>query len=385
MWLLLRVGGAQTSGTHLKINHLNRIARAVVALVFCLIFVGALVTSWQAGMAVPDWPLSFGSLNPDGWWGDFMVRLEHGHRLLAAFVGLSVGVLSASIWGNWRALGVAFVVSVAASLGGRLLGAPPILLAHLGVWPAAVGFLVSLAKQGGQRSSVGVVERRLVVCAFVLVCFQATLGGLRVTQETAGAVSLATVLRVFHGCVAQAFLVVLVALTIRLSTFGQVTSPAVVVAPVGLRRWVWLGVGAVYFQLVLGATMRHLGAGLAIPTFPAADPSGSWLPKIHNLYTDLNFGHTRLGAVFVLLLVLGAVFKVLQARLVTPGASFWARVAGILVCFQALLGVLVILHQKPKTLATFHVVLGAALLSALTATLVHVYRVDRPLEEGGGL
>ncbi len=358
-------------------------ARAVVALVFCLIFVGALVTSWQAGMAVPDWPLSFGSLNPDGWWANFMVRLEHGHRLLAAFVGLTVGILCSAVWGNWWALGAAFLLSVTASMGGRILGAPPIMLAHLGVWPAAVGFLVCLAKQGSSKSSVGAVERRLVVVAFVLVCLQATLGGLRVTQETAGAVSVATVLRVFHGCIAQAFLVVLVALTVRLAFWRAGASVGGPAAPTGLRRWVWVGVGAVYCQLILGASMRHLGAGLAIPTFPAADPSGSWLPKSHNLYTDLNFGHTRLGAVFVLVLVLWAVAKVLRAGLGRSGALFWARVGGIVVCLQAVLGVLVILHQKPKTLATFHVVLGAALLSSLTAVLVHVSGFERIAPEGG--
>jgi cytochrome c oxidase assembly protein subunit 15 len=373
------------SGTPLKINHLNWMARLVVALVFSLVFVGALVTSWQAGMAVPDWPLSFGSLNPDGWWADFMVRLEHGHRLLAALVGLTVGVLCAGVWGNWLALGAAFLLSVAASSIGRLLGAPPIVLAHLGVWPAAIGFLACLAVRGGFGSRVGSVERRLAVAAFVLVCSQATLGGLRVTQETAGAVSVATVLRIVHGCVAQAFLVVLVALAVRLAFWKNNASAGDAAAPAGLRRSVWAGVVAVYGQLILGASMRHLGAGLAIPTFPAADPSGSWIPQSHNLYTDLNFGHTRLGAFFVLLVVLWAAVTVLRSRFGSLGARFWARLGGVVVCLQALLGVLVILHQKPKTLATFHVVLGAALLSALTATLVHVSGFERPLREGGTL
>ncbi len=321
-------------------------------------------------MAVPDWPLSFGSLNPEGWWGNFMVRLEHGHRLLAAFVGLAVGCLSSAVWGNWAALGVAFVLSVAASLAGRALGAPSIVLAHLGVWPAAVGFLVCLFWRGARRSVVGVVERRLAVAAFVLVCLQATLGGLRVTQETAGAVSLATVLRIFHGCVAQAFLVALVALAVRLSLWNGPATPGSVEVP-GARRWVWVSVVAVYSQLILGASMRHLGAGLAIPTFPAADPSGSLVPATHNLYTDLNFGHTRLGAVLVLSIVLWLGLVVVKALPRGHGTVFWARMGSLLVCLQAVLGVLVILHQKPKTLATLHVVLGAALLSALTAALVH--------------
>lgn len=330
------------------------------------------MTSWQAGMAVPDWPLSFGSLNPEGWWSNFMVRLEHGHRLLAAFVGLAVGCLCSAVWGNWAALGVAFVFSIVASLLGRSFGAPPVVLAHLGVWPAAAGFLFCLLRVGPGKSSVGDVERRLAVAAFLLVCLQATLGGLRVTQETAGAVSVATVFRVFHGCVAQAFLVVLVALAIRLSLQGTPVDASVARMGRDPRNWVLLAVAAVYGQLILGASMRHLGAGLAIPTFPAADPSGSLIPRTHNLYTDLNFGHTRVGAVCVILVVLWAVLKLVRGLPRGHGALWWGRLAGVVVCLQAVLGVLVILHQKPKTLATLHVVLGAALLSALTAALVHV-------------
>ena len=61
----------------MNLKTLTRFAQAAVLVVFGLIFVGGLVTSWQAGMAVPDWPLSFGSLNPEGWWANFPVRLEH--------------------------------------------------------------------------------------------------------------------------------------------------------------------------------------------------------------------------------------------------------------------------------------------------------------------
>jgi len=211
------------------------------------------------------------------------------------------------------------------------------------------------------------------------VCLQATLGGLRVTQETAGAVSVATAFRIFHGCVAQAFLVVLVALTVRLSFFGERADSSLAVAASGPRKWMWLSLCAVYCQLILGAAMRHLGAGLAIPTFPAADPSGSLIPSSHNLYTDLNFGHTRIGAACVVLVILWAVFRVVRAMPRGNGAVFWAKIGGLAVCLQAVLGVLVILHQKPKTLATFHVVLGAALLSALAATLVHVSRFETHL------
>jgi hypothetical protein len=49
--------------------------------------------------------------------------------------------------------------------------------------------------------------------------------------------------------------------------------------------------------------MRHLGAGLAITTFPVAAPNGSWLPAAHNHFTDINFTHTRIGALLVTVLI----------------------------------------------------------------------------------
>jgi cytochrome c oxidase assembly protein subunit 15 len=234
-----------------------------------------------------------------------------------------------------------------------------------------LAFIISLFSMGATRSPVGRTERVLAICAFLLVCLQATLGGLRVTQETAGLVDLATVLRIIHGCVAQAFLICLVALSVRLGILCGGSEDSVqkpVVAPAG-----WLGVAvlAVYFQLVLGATMRHLGAGLAIPSFPSANPDGGWFPKVHNLYTDLNFGHTRLGAIFVLVVVLFAVLKTLRVTATETALRSAVIRCGIVVVLQAVLGVLVVLHQKPKTLATFHVVLGAALLASLAAAFVH--------------
>ncbi len=356
----------------MKINTLKWTSRACVALVFCLILVGALVTSWQAGMAVPDWPLSFGSLNPEGWWNNFPVRLEHGHRVLAASVGVVVGILCAGVWGNTRALLMALGVSVLASVVGGVLGVSPSVRAHLGIWPAAIAFVGTLLLGGSARSEVGRIERVLSLIAFILVCAQATLGGLRVTRETAGLVDVAVVLRIVHGCVAQAFLVSLVALAVRIGIVaGAQENPRAAHRPSSTVAWAWAAMLAVYAQLVLGATMRHLGAGLAIPTFPAANPDGGWLPQVHNLYTDLNFGHTRIGAIFVSAIVLGSVVKTM--RFANRGTPIWSGSlrSAIIVLLQVGLGILVVLHQKPKTLASLHVVLGAALLASLAAVLVH--------------
>src|ERR1700674_2398783 len=62
---------------------------------FLLLIAGALVTSNDAGLAVPDWPLSYGSLTPPMVGGIFY---EHGHRMIAAFVGLLSIVLAVWLW-----------------------------------------------------------------------------------------------------------------------------------------------------------------------------------------------------------------------------------------------------------------------------------------------
>ena len=85
---------------------------------FLLIVAGALVTSNDAGLSVPDWPTSFGSLYklPPMVGG---VRFEHSHRMVAEFIGLLTIIVA--IW-TWRAdrrswvrkLGISAIVAVIA-------------------------------------------------------------------------------------------------------------------------------------------------------------------------------------------------------------------------------------------------------------------------------
>jgi len=72
---------------------------------FLLIAMGGAVTSWNAGMSVPDWPTSFGSwaFIPVHLWADFAVLLEHNHRLMGAVSGLvAIGVFALA----WRCFGL---------------------------------------------------------------------------------------------------------------------------------------------------------------------------------------------------------------------------------------------------------------------------------------
>ena len=101
---------------------LHRLAVLTAGTTFCLIIAGALVVGNGAGLAVPDWPLSFGTYMPPMVGGVFY---EHGHRLIAATVGLLTVALA--VWlgrtepRRWvRALGWIGVtaVLVQAILGG---------------------------------------------------------------------------------------------------------------------------------------------------------------------------------------------------------------------------------------------------------------------------
>jgi heme a synthase len=119
---------------------------------FCLLIAGALVTSNDAALSVPDWPLSYGTITPPMVGG---VRYEHTHRVIATLVGLLTLILAAVLWRReerrWvRNLGFAAIGLVIAQ--GVLGGLTVLLLLHYGM-PVAhaclaqifFGTIVSLA------------------------------------------------------------------------------------------------------------------------------------------------------------------------------------------------------------------------------------------------
>jgi heme a synthase len=95
----------------------------VACATFLLIVAGALVTSNEAGLSVPDWPTSFGSFRMPRMVGG--VKYEHGHRMIAGVVGILTIILALWIWRReprrWvRRLGAAAVLAIVAQalLGG---------------------------------------------------------------------------------------------------------------------------------------------------------------------------------------------------------------------------------------------------------------------------
>lgn len=313
-----------------------------------------------------------------------MQRLEHGHRYVAETVGLAIGVLCAWIWRSGRAVPLAFLGAALVVVTAVFAGFSKSTVVHVGLWSSVVLFLGLLwwfAKRDTQPRPA--VVRWLAIAAFLGVCVQAVLGGMRVIHDPAGTLagqaSTADTLRVIHGCFAQFELCLLVSISALLSP--ALPSIRVTANRQGVARLGWITAGVVFLQLAVGATMRHLGAGLAIPTYPQM-PDGSWLPKVKSAFVHLNFTHTRLGALVVTALVLALAFRAFrlaagEARIARPAALLLA-----LVGIQFTLGVLVIWKMRPPILTTLHVVNGAALLATVVLLAVRASRSAAPVGAG---
>ena len=345
---------------------LARFAKLVVLGAFAVIFIGGLTTTAGAGMAFPDWPFSHGSFNPPGWWDDPMQRREHLHRYSAEFVALLVGILCAWVWRAKWALPAAAIASVAGAVGARFADQPAPVIALAGLAGAALVFSACILARAGREDhprSAGV--RWLAFGAFLGVLAQAVLGGLRVIEDPAGALAgdagTATAFRILHGCFAQLELCLLVLIAAHLSPVWPRIAANAQMALV--RRIGWIATTLVFLQLIVGATMRHLNGGLAIPTFPRT-PDGGWMPTVHGMLIDLNFTHTRFGAalatVFILALAMRAAGNAAgDVRLIRPAALLLALAAA-----QVTMGMFVIWNMRPPILTTLHVVNGAAVLAA---------------------
>lgn len=385
---------------------LSRYAKFCVAMVLLLILLGAFVTTYDAGMAVPTWPTIHGDVNPSGWWKDHLVLLEHSHRMVAALIGLFVGILCAWIWGNCWALGVAAGVSGLCRALATALHLDGNLSTQLMIWPAAIVFVAFLIfthrRSGGKVTGI----HKLVLIVFFCVCVQAVMGGYRVMLETGGndAVKaanaelalgkdaapdvaaahkakadelgakaqalypLATDLRVVHGIFAQITLCLLVILATLLSPISRALSAGPPHAAARKIKGMAIGAIALYFiQLSLGAYIRHHNIGLLISTWPGGWPSAWTGPVvIHFLHSRvmpfLIFGHFTSMGISCVLRAKG------EGRLVRPGIAIL-----VLTIAQIVFGVIIVTKggrlQKPHA-ANSHVVNGALILS--TAALLAV-------------
>jgi cytochrome c oxidase assembly protein subunit 15 len=210
-----------------------------------------------------------------------------------------------------------------------------------------VGFLTLVLAIWTARSEPRRGLRSLAWGALGAVIAQGVLGGLTVIYLLPTPVSVA------HACLAQAFFCIVIALAFATSReWREATRPRP-----DARNLLGAAViltAAVFAQLLLGAIMRHTGAGLAIPDFPRA--LGNWIPPLDQGPVALHFAH-RVGALVVLTLAVRAWLRAVGTRL-------QAHAAGVvgLVVLQGTLGAITVLTAKAPVPTSLHVATGAAIL-----------------------
>ena len=178
---------------------------------------------------------------------------------------------------------------------------------------------------------------------------------------------------VAHACLAQAFLCLVVALAVCTGPGWQAHAASwVEQTQPGLRVLAAITAGVVYLQLILGALMRHMGAGLAIPDFPLA--FGRLLPPLDSLPVVLHFVH-RLGALAVAMCAGWTVTRILSRYRTERRLLYPALLLGGLVLLQLTLGACTIWTRRAVLPMTAHVAVGAAVLATSVVILLWAVRL----------
>lgn len=307
-------------------SSVHRFALFTVIFTWLLICLGGHVTSTESGLAVPDWPTSYGFnmfLFP---WTRMVggIFWEHSHRLMASLVGVLTFILACLIW---------------------------------------------------QKETRRWIKILALVAVFGVI-FQGVLGGLRV-------VLIKQQIGIFHAAIAQLFLSVLCILataTSRSWIFFSVSKETNPTRWLTLKRFAIGLTFLVFIQLMLGATMRHEHAGLAVPDFPKA--YGNWFPplnkealaQINATRAEQSLPPTSVGQIVlhmhhralavILVCLFGALFVYIKRTFKDiTWLRKWIMTWKILIFIQFFLGIATVLTQKAAEVATAHVGVGASILA----------------------
>ena len=312
---------------------LNIFSKIVTGSTLFLIFVGALVNSTGSGLAVPDWPLSYGTLFPPMVGG---VLYEHSHRMAAAAVGLMTLILA-----------------------------------------------IGLARREKRKWA-----RNLGFWALASVVLQGILGGITVLFFLPVAISMV------HGILAQTFfiLTILIAYSQSQEYFfrRQIKED---LPPPGLIRLSFILLILIYCQLILAAFMRHTHSGLAIPDFPMM--GGFYWPPFNDAMLQtinawrfkaelepvlmwqvaIHFIH-RFTAGIIALTAFYLTFKIFKFYRSSRTLVDSILILDNLIVFQILLGILTVLSRKVPWLTSLHVVNGAAVLGSSILFVLRICPVN---------
>ena len=340
---------------------LHRFAMLVCLLTLPLIFLGGQVKSHDAGLAVPDWPMTF-EQNPitfpvSDWVGG--IFHEHFHRVAAGVIATMTLILAA-----WLAI------------------RKPRPGLH------ALGFL-----------AVGTVLA------------QALLGGITVLLFLPVWASSA------HAILAQTYFIILVAIVYFMSAeWGRrcaraATGHAETTTP--LFKGALLLLAVVYLQLFLGALMRHTESALAIPDFPTV--AGNWIPAFNDATLAwvnswrleysfsaeagrdlpditisqmlIHFTH-RIGALAVTIATIALWFRARPYRSTNPGLLRTLNMLLIFIAIQVSLGAFTIWTARSPIVTSIHVVTGAAVLGVTMLLVLRAWPLgansDEPITNSAG-
>jgi cytochrome c oxidase assembly protein subunit 15 len=183
-----------------------------------------------------------------------------------------------------------------------------------------------------------------------------------------------------HACTAQAFLCLTVVMAAALSPWWQEPAFPTRASRQGVsavKVLAWTLVGSVYCQLMIGAVVRHLHAGLSIPDFPLA--FGQIIPPMLNERVAIHFAH-RVGALVVTLLMVAVVVTVFTAARRHARLRRAAIGLVVLVAAQVLLGACVIWTARAPVITSLHVVNGAAVLATALLLAMRASKLNSLLQ-----
>ena len=282
-------------------------------LVFGLIVAGAQVTSNDAGLAVPDWPLAYGQAFPDRWMEVRNVFIEHFHRIYAFAVG-------------WTA--------VALALACQFFEPRPYV-------------------------------RKFSLLLPVMVLAQGLIGAARIIAFSRLWIAM------LHGIFGQLTFAAFVTLAIFMTAAWRRADgeqPAETGEPQHAGQFLPLALGIfLLLQLTLGAVMRHERWGLAIPG----------LPLLHGALPDLSVPGAAVALLHRLLGLTVALLLILQAVVLRGGESRVRRIAFTLIALalaQIFLGAATVLTGRNPWLASAHTAGGALLLVGQISLLLWLQR-----------
>jgi cytochrome c oxidase assembly protein subunit 15 len=308
---------------------------AVALVILAMITIGGLTRLTGSGLSITEWQPIMGALPPlsDAAWADAFTKYQRIPQYALENRGMSLDAFKSIFWWEWthrflgRLLGVVFFVPF--------------------VWFAASGAI--------KRS-----EWPRFVVLFLLGGLQGFIGWWMVTSGLETRVSVSQYRLAIHLGAALLLLIAILWIALEYLRGGQST---------GMSKRATAFAGAVYCQMLLGALVAGLHAGLVYNTWP--DMNGHLLPDnpffaspwwINFFENDglAQFDH-RIGAYLVAVF---AAWIYLQGIRLGGYAKTSAKVVAVIVAWQIFLGIATLLLMAPVWLSALHQVTAATLLCA---------------------